>query len=216
MRFVFVGAGNLTVRTADLLIARGHEVVIIDPDRERIDELSKDLDCSFLHGDGSKPQMLQQADPAESDVLFALSDDDQNNIISALVARSLGFPRVVPRIADPQFENICTELGLEHYIVPDRTIARYLADMAKGIDVLNLSAAIKGDARLFSWVLGGEDAGLAKDIELPEQARIICLYREGKFQLVEPETQLKEGDEIVVIAHHDVLEALRERWGAAE
>jgi len=48
MRIVFVGAEEVAVRAAEFLIGKGHEVVIIDTDREKIDELSERMDCSFL------------------------------------------------------------------------------------------------------------------------------------------------------------------------
>jgi len=49
MRIAFIGAGEITVRTAELLIARGHEVIIIENNPEKIEELSDILDCSFLN-----------------------------------------------------------------------------------------------------------------------------------------------------------------------
>lgn len=210
MRFVFVGAGNLTVQTASLLIERGHEVVIIEASEERIDALSDELDCSFLLGDGSKPQILEEAGPSQSHVLFALSDNDQDNIIAALVARSLGFERVVPRISDPRFQYLCKELELEDSVVPDQTISRYLADMAEGVDVLNLTTTIKGNARLFSWTVTEKFAGPIRDLDIPETAKIICLYRKEEFQVVSADTELKKGDEAVFITQRSDLDSLKE------
>lgn len=128
MRMVFIGAGQLSVVTAKLLHEKGVEVVIIEQDKERIDSLSDEIDCGFLHGDGSKPAMLREADPEGTDVLFALTGNDQANILASLVGRSLGFRRVVTKIEDPEFEHVCKELGLEDLIVPSRTIGRFLAE----------------------------------------------------------------------------------------
>ena len=128
MRAVFIGAGSLAVVTAKLIRERGEEVVIIEQDKERIDALADELDCGFLHGDGSKPAMLREADPEHTDVLFALTGNDQANILASLVGRSLGFKRVVTKIDDDEFEHICKELGLEDVIVPTRTVGRYLAE----------------------------------------------------------------------------------------
>lgn len=72
---------------------------------------------------------------------------------ASLVGRSLGFKRVVTRIEDPSYEHLCIELGLTDLIVPDYTIARYLADLCAGSNPLELSAVIKGDARLFDIAL---------------------------------------------------------------
>jgi len=167
MRIAFVGAGEVTVKTAEYLIERGNEVVIIERDKKRIDELSEGLDCSFLHGDGSKPAILREVNPKETDVLFCLTDDDQDNLIASLVGRSLGFKRVITSIQDPEFEGICRELGLENTIVPSRTISRYLADMVMGLDILELSTIIKDEARFFTFVAGKGDAGTVGDLKLP-------------------------------------------------
>jgi len=128
MRAVFIGAGALSVAAANLLRDKGEEVVIIEQDKERIDALSEEIDCGFLHGDGSKPAILREADPAGTDVLFALTGNDQANILASLVGRSLGFKHVVTKIEDPELEHICKELGLEDVIVPSRTIGRFLAE----------------------------------------------------------------------------------------
>ncbi len=128
MRVVIIGASSLAVVTAKLMRERGEEVVIIEHDKDHIDALSEELDCGFLHGDGSKPAILREADPKGTDVLFALTDNDQANILASLVGRSLGFKRVVTKIQDAEFEHICKELGLEDIIVPSRTIGRFLAE----------------------------------------------------------------------------------------
>ncbi len=216
MRVVFVGASRLTVRTAHLLVERGHEVVIVEADREKIDALSEDMDCSFLHGDGSKPQILQEAGPEQTDVLYCLTDVDQDNIIAGLVGRSLGFPRVITSIQEPDFETICVELGLEETIIPSRTISRYLADAASGMDILELSTAIRGEARVFTFVAGQGEAGAIEELDVPERARVICYYRGGDFHMAEGGTSLKEGDEVVLLTSSENLAALRERFGGED
>jgi len=212
MRLVFVGASKLTVLTAKYLSERGHEIVIIEQDRARIEALSDQLDCSFLHGDGANPDLLREAGPDQTEVLFCLTDDDKDNLVASLVGRSLKFKRIITRIHDPQFEPICRELGLQDIIVPERTVSRYLADMVRGLDVIELSTMIRDDARLFSFTTREEDAGSVADLALPDRARVICYYRQGKFALADPDTKLREGDEVVVLTRAENLEALRERW----
>ena len=55
MRAVFIGAGELSCMTARQLLEKRYEVVVIEQDKERIDELGRDMDVGFIHGDGSKP-----------------------------------------------------------------------------------------------------------------------------------------------------------------
>lgn len=213
MRAVFVGASSLSVMSARLLVKRGHEVVIVEREKDVIDALSPGLDCGFLHGDGARPGVLREADPEHTDFLFCLTGSDQANIIASLVGRSLGFGSVVTKIDDPEFEHICLELGLRSTIIPSRTIGRFLADMFEGHDPLEVSAMVRGDARVFSFVVQEADAAPVAEIGLPRGSRVVCAYRDGKFLLPDPDTSLHAGDEVIVIAQREQLAALEERFG---
>ena len=212
MRAVFVGAGKVSVATAKALIKKGHEVVIIETDKAKIAELSEEMDCSFLQGDGSQPNILREVNPGQTDFLFCLTDSDQDNVIASLVGRSLGFNRVVTSIGDPQFEDICRELGLKDTIIPSRTISRYLEDMVGGGENVELSTVIQDEARFFTFIAREEDAVAAKDLELPAHAKVICYYRDGKFSHADEETAFRIGDEIVILTHSKNMPALQERW----
>ena len=215
MRAVFIGAGRLTTMAAQQLLDLGYEVVIIEKDKEQISELSSSLNAGFIHGDGSKPAILREADPAATDFLFCLAGNDQYNILAGLVGRSLGFKRVITRIEDPSYEHVCIELGLEDTIVPDYTIARYLTDLCAGKTPLALSAVIKGEARVFSFVVREQDQGTVGDLALPEDSRVMFLYRGDKFILADAGTALKKGDEVVIVCRDKVLAGLEERWNPA-
>lgn len=212
MRVVFIGAGELTVETASLLISRGHEVVIIEEDKERIDALSSTLDCSFLHGDGSRPNILQEAGPEHADYLFCLSENDKYNIIAALVGRSLGYGHVVVQIHDVDYLNICRELGLEHTVTPSKTISRYLADTVAGVDILELSSLIKYEARFITVKISADNTGKVSSFDLPYEARIIGIYRDKQFLTPNPETHLQENDEALILTHSKNLPELTERF----
>ena len=213
MRIVFVGGNSLAVTAARILTEHGHEVVIIDADRMKLDELGEDLDIGLLHGDGTRPELLREADPSGTDCLFCLTESDQSNLIASLVGRSLGFRRVVTRIEDAEFEHIALELGLEDTVVPARTIGRYLAEMVEGSNPLELSTAIKGDARVFIFVAREKDAGSVENLELPKAARATHLYRGAQFLLIETGTRIEIGDEVVVITDAKSLETLHKRHG---
>ena len=213
MRIVIVGASSLAVATAAILLQRGHEVVIVERDKERIAALSETLDCGFVLGDGSKPAILREVGPSDADALLCLTNHDQENILSALVGRSLGFPRVVPRIEDPEFEHICVELGLTDTIIPVQAMARTLADTLVGLDILELATFIRGEVRFFPFVARAEDAGPVEALELPADAGVICLYRGDGFLIPKEGTKIAKGDEGVLITHSRNLPILRERWG---
>lgn len=212
MRAVFVGAGSLAVMTARRLLKTGHDVVMIDWNKERIEALAEELDCGFLHGDGSKPALLREADPSSADILFCLTGNDQTNILSSLAGRSLGYGRVVPKIDDPEFEHLCLELGLKDLIIPARTTGRYLADMFEGRDHMEIIALVKDEARVFSFVAREEDEKPVSELDLPEESRLMFFYRNERFTLPEPDSKLRRGDEVMIITHSKNIEELHKRW----
>jgi hypothetical protein len=73
MRAVFLGGGALSVMADRVLLNRAHEVIIIEQDKDRIDVLSDEFACGFIHGDGSKPAILRETDPRDVDFLFCLT-----------------------------------------------------------------------------------------------------------------------------------------------
>jgi trk system potassium uptake protein TrkA len=212
MRIVFIGAGQLTLSIVRILVQRGHDIIIIEKDRDRIEDLSEDLDVGFLHGDGAKPSVQREAKPEESDALLCLADDDEDNILAALVGRQLGFKRVIPKIQDSQFLSICEELGLEDTIIPDQTMARHIVDLVvAGADV-DLSAFIGGGVRFYSFEIGDGDAGSPADLDLPDKTRPIVVQRNDSFDLAETVETLKPGDRVMLVTHVDHLPDLRRRW----
>jgi trk system potassium uptake protein TrkA len=212
MRAIFVGASTTTVATARMLLKRNHEVVIIEQDKDRIDALAEELDCGFIHGDGGKPAILREVNPERADVLYCLTDNDQANILASLVGRSLGFKRVVTKIQDPEFVHVCIELGLRDTIIPSLTIARHLGEMFEGHDPLEISAKIRGDARIFSFVVHDKDPRRLSELELPKKSRVVCLYRGDEWLLPDEDTRLAPDDEVVIITAAPNLERLTERW----
>jgi trk system potassium uptake protein TrkA len=212
MRIVFSGANSLTVMTAKTLIKQGHEVIIIEVDKEKIDQISDELDCSFLHGDSAKPAILSQVDPKNSDILFCLTNSDQVNIITSLLGRSMGFKRVITSIKDTDLVQLCRELGLEDTIIPVWALSRYLDNMVRGLDTINLSTLLKEDARFFTFTAGEEDAVSVSELGLPKDARVIFYYRDNKFNFADDDTNFCKGDEVVILTHSKNLPDFNERW----
>jgi trk system potassium uptake protein TrkA len=212
MRTAFIGSNSLTVTTAEMLLADGHEVVIVERDRDRIDALAERLDAGFVHGDGTSPDVLRDAEPENTDVLFCLLESDQTNILAALIGRSLGFSRVVPRVNERQFQHIADELGLDDAVLPNQAVANHLRHLLGGEKSLELSSVIRDDAAVFSFVAGDDDAGPVPELDLPGRTSIICLYRNDRFRLPTEVRRIEPGDEIILISAQDQMDALYQRW----
>ena len=212
MRIVFSGASPLTIITARTLIKQGHEVIIVEVDKEKIDQISDELDCSFLNGDSTKPAVLSQVDPKNSDILFCLTNSDQMNIITSLLGRSMGFKRVITSIENTDLVQLCRELGLEDTIIPVWTMSRHLDNMVRGLDNINLSTLLKEDARFFTFTAREDDAVSVSELGLPRDAKVIFYYRDNEFHFADDDTKLSKGDEIVILTHCRNLPDLNERW----
>jgi trk system potassium uptake protein TrkA len=214
MRVVFIGCGTLALLTSRMLLERHHEVIIIERDPAVIEQVREELDVGFIQGEGTRPAILREADPEATELLFCLTHDDQANIIASLVARSLGYRRVVTKIEDPELEHICAELGLAGSLIPMHTVGRYLADLAEGQDIIALSDILRGDTRVYSFVATVAEAVTIDDLNLPNDARVICLYRNGSTLIfADPDTRIRAGDEVVVLTRARELKSLRERFG---
>lgn len=213
MRVVLIGASSLAVHTAEVLIESNHQVLIVERDKERIDALGEHLDCAFLHGDGSMPDLLREADPPHTDVLMCLTNHDQTNIIAGLMARNLGYKRVVTVIEDAGFESLCEELGLEETVIPVRKISHQLAELAEepaaapGLDTL-----FKHDATLRDLTLAGEYT--LEQLELPDGAQVAGFYREQALLFPDDKTRFRAGDELLILAREESLKALDKRLSA--
>lgn len=211
MRVTFVGASHLAVQTARLLIERGHEVVVVDQDHEKIEALGDELDCGLVVGDGSRPAVLEQLAPEKTDHLLCVGERDESNVLAALVGRELGCARVVPKVDDPALEPICAKLGLDEVIVPDHEIALRLVDLVEGRSTPDLAAVVQSGLRFLSF-------GVPKDVTdvaglgLPDGARAIARNRGDESTLVDDASRFEKGDVLVVIAEEDLIESLRERF----
>jgi trk system potassium uptake protein TrkA len=212
MRILIIGAGSVGDRTTRMLIARGHELVLVDQDQARMDALAGELDCGLIRGDGTRPAVLKEVDPERVDALLCLTGSDQTNLIAGLVGRSLGIDRVITRVDDDDFEHIAVELGLTEVVIPGRATSRYLADHVEGHDHFEIGSAIKGDARIFFFVV--QDETSIQQLGLPAESRVMHFYRDGAFLVPDENTTFEKGDEVAVVTHRKNLDRLRELFGS--
>ena len=212
MRVVIIGASGASVETVNLLLEYDHEVVVIEADKTRIDELSETLQCGFLHGDGSKPSILREANAENTDVLLCLSDSDQANIISALVGRELGYSRVILKIADPDYKTICAELKLDEVILPDKEISLALSRLIENNQAVGYKAEVQGELRFFTVCTGEDEAGPLGDMNLPEDVRVVAVTRGNESMFPADDLDLKADDEVLLLASETSIDDLRERF----
>jgi len=102
MRVVVIGAGEVGYNIADILSKEGNDLIIIDKNEERLKYVSENLDVQTIVGSGSSPQILKKAKLEQSEMVVAVTDSDETNIVACLLASTQSkVPLKIARIRNP-------------------------------------------------------------------------------------------------------------------
>lgn len=114
MRVIIIGCGRVGSRTAELLDARGDHVTVIDDNPRAFERLPAGFAGETLRGNGADEDILRSAEAQMADILFALTEGDNRNVLAAQLAKHVfGVPRVVAKVNDPLRAQAYRTLGLE-------------------------------------------------------------------------------------------------------
>jgi trk system potassium uptake protein TrkA len=204
MRVVVVGGGEMGLRTAELLDDRGHDVVIVEQDSERCEELSDAYVATVIEGDGSRPGTLRQAQPERSDVVAALTHDETTNFAACMAAQRMGTVRTVMRV-DETPDELYAEY-VDGLVFPERLGARAATNeiVEEGVRTIE---DIAGNVEVVE-VEVTEDAPVANkrldEVRLPRGTLIIVDYQGNRIG--GPDTVLEPGHRYVVAVESDVAD----------
>jgi trk system potassium uptake protein TrkA len=98
MRIIVIGAGEVGSYVAERLSLEDHDVALVDRDPRRLSEMEARLDALTIRGSGTDPETLASAGAARADLVVAMTDDDEVNLVSAILAKNAGAQRTVVRI----------------------------------------------------------------------------------------------------------------------
>ncbi|WP_306118859.1 MULTISPECIES: TrkA family potassium uptake protein [unclassified Roseitalea] len=207
MRTVIVGASRFGTATAQELIEDGHEVVIVDSDAHKLEELADRLDCGFIEGDGTLPSVLRDAFGDHADALVLLTNEDDVNILAAVVGRSIGFERVIPQIVRAELLAVCDELELKDVITPHSTVARSIVQALKDQSDTSVDLRLHKGIRVVGYAITADrDGKTVGELDLPGDSRVIARAHGEEETLVDDDTELKEGDHLIIAVAADALE----------
>jgi trk system potassium uptake protein len=113
MKFAIVGCGRVGASAAELWDAMGHEVIILDVHTSAFDRLPSSFKGTAIRGDGTDEDVLRRAGVEGADVLLAMTEGDNRNVMAAqLAVEALGVGRVIAKINDPLRASAYAELGI--------------------------------------------------------------------------------------------------------
>jgi trk system potassium uptake protein TrkA len=194
-RILFAGGGNIGTRLARAT-ERDYRVKVMERNLNRCKQIAETLERTIvLHGDAADEDLLLEENVENTDVFCAVTDDDEANILSAMLAKRLGARKVMALINRPAYVDLVQSGAIDIAISPQQaTIGTLLKHVRRG-DVVMVHSLRRGAAEAIEAIAHG-DAGSSKvigraveDIKLPKGASIGAIVR----------------GEQVVIAHHDTV-----------
>ena len=114
MRIVIIGAGKVGYSLARMLSAEEHDVIVVEPEIERGNIINEKLDVQVVNGNGASPRLQRAIDIGNADLVIAVTDRDNVNIIVSEMAKQMfNVTKVIARLSDPQRSCVYQQLGIE-------------------------------------------------------------------------------------------------------
>lgn len=207
-----VGGGNIGVRLARLLESKGMDVRLIDKNEERCEALAAELDATMvLHGDGTDAALLHAEHIAKMDAFIAVTGDEESNILSCLLAKSLGVDETVTRINKVAYVPLAEAIGIRHSVSPRLSAVNSILQYIRRGRVLS-SLSVGWEAAEIIEVLVAENTRLAnstpQELQLPRGALLIGVMREDKPFIPTGQTRLLVHDRVVILSLGHVISSV--------
>jgi trk system potassium uptake protein len=212
-RLMIAGGGRVGLRLARSLSGQC-EVKLIERDQKRCEYLASQLPgrMLILQGDGADEDLLLEENVGEMDLFLSLTSDDEDNIMSAMLAKRLGARRVMALINRRAYADMMQGSTIDIAISPAQTvIGELLAHVRRG-DVAAVHSLRRGAAEALEGVARGDVktsrlvGRRVQEIKLPEGARIGVIVRgegrQGEVLMPHHDTLIETDDHIVIFIPH--------------
>lgn len=220
MKIIIVGAGQVGGTLAENLASEANDITVIDPDKARLAELNDRIDIRTVNGLGSYPDVLEQAGAEDADMLIAVTNSDEVNMLACQVAYSLfRTPTKISRVRAPSylsrkklFRNDAVPIDV--LISPEQVVTKHIKrlleypgalqalDFAEGAVSLVAIRACQGGA-----LVGHELSDIRKHVPNID-TRVAAIFRDGKPIIPSGSTVINEGDEVFFIAARNHIKAV--------
>ena len=213
MRIVILGAGQVGSSVAQSLVSEHNDITVVDSDRERLDYLQVRLDLRTVAGNAILPSILRDAGLADADMLIAVTQSDQTNLVACKLAQTVfNVPTRIARLRSVEFLQNPTLLSEENFAVsyalcPEQVITDYLlklVEFPEALQVLSFAndrvALVAVRAYAGGLMVGKPIREMREHLGIDVDARISAIFRRDHALPPTGDTVIEDGDEVFVLA----------------
>jgi trk system potassium uptake protein TrkA len=217
-RIVIAGGGNIGLYVARAIEARQARinVKLVERERERAVAIADELRRTVvLHGSALDQKLLMEADVQHADLMVALTNDDQVNILASVMAKQLGCKSNLALINNPAYRDFTRTLGIDAHVNPRNvTISKVLQYVRRGR--IRAVHSVQGGAAEVIEAEALETSPLVgqplRDLDLPGGMRIGAVYRDGEMIKPDGNMRIKPKDRVVMFALADTVKQVEQMF----
>ena len=205
MKIVLVGGGKVGFALCRSLVAENHDVVLIEQDEAVLNHIVSRYDIIGLLGNGADFAILEQAGVQECDIFIALTEHDEVNMISAVLAKKMGAKETIVRVRNPEYSNAYFKekniLGFSLIVNPELLAARAIGNIIDFPSALSVERFAGGRVSLMEFVVKDASGLCQMPIsEFRKKFDVIVCALERNHELIIPsgEMTLQDKDRIFV------------------
>ncbi len=206
MKIFIVGAGEVGYNLAEKLTSENHEVIILDKDENKIEQISSQVNAFVFNGDGASVNDLENAGIENSDIFVAVTDKDEVNLISCFVANNYKIPLKISRIQNEEFLDLDTKkLGIDLIINTNFAVANEVENLVKFAEAHEFITFDDGKVILFGLKINSSNPFCNKNlIELNSYRQkypflIVAIERDNDFIIPKGSDKILENDHIIFL-----------------
>ena len=221
MRSIIVGAGKVGFNIADTLCREGHEVTVIDSNRQRLEHLAESFDINTVEGNAARIPILNIAETQEAELFIAVTDKDELNMIACFLAKNMGATRTVARVRDPDYSSLnnadrMQALGIDMLINPEQVTAAAISNLINYPEANYVGYYGDGKVMLLELTLPSDyphSGTTLTELAFPAPCIIVGLERAEEFTIPRGEAALFPNDSILMLANTSDMTALENYLG---
>jgi len=206
---IFFG-GSKIAQKAVMSLPEGKTIKVLEADRELCEKLSEKLGSALIiHADGSDMSVLKEEGIQDADAFVAVTEHSESNIFACLAARRFGVRKTIAEIENMDYINMAEQLEVGAMLNKKTITASYIYRLLMKASVQNVQHLTSADAEIVEFVVT-ENSRITRDViknmRLPLDCNIGALMRAGEGILVNGDTQLLPGDQVVVFCKSNELQ----------